>query len=137
MAEKKYKKARNKPTKNTKTQKSKGLGDTVEKITKATGIKKAVDWFVEATGVDCGCDARKEKLNKLFPYKQPECLTRDEYDFIGTIINRSVLNVKQQVELNGIYNRVFHQSVEMTNCGSCLKERIVQLQAIYNSYEGD
>ena len=48
--------------------KSKGLGDTIEKITKATGIKKVVDTVSKVTGKDCGCDERKEKLNRLFPY---------------------------------------------------------------------
>ena len=48
--------------------KSKGLGDTVAKITKATGIKKVVDTVSKVTGKDCGCDERKEKLNRLFPY---------------------------------------------------------------------
>tara|TARA_R110002072_G_scaffold19596_9_gene72560 strand:- start:505 stop:657 length:153 start_codon:yes stop_codon:yes gene_type:complete len=48
--------------------KSKGLGDSIEKITKATGIKKVVD---KITGKkDCGCNKRKEKLNKMFPYKK-------------------------------------------------------------------
>mgnify|MGYP003631482296 FL=1 len=46
--------------------KSKGLGDTIEKITKATGIKAIVD---KLPG-DCGCNKRKEVLNKAFPYKQ-------------------------------------------------------------------
>ena len=48
--------------------KSKGLGDTIEKITKATGIKKVVKKVSEITGKDCGCDQRKETLNRLFPY---------------------------------------------------------------------
>tara|TARA_R100000700_G_scaffold11255_2_gene16273 strand:+ start:810 stop:983 length:174 start_codon:yes stop_codon:yes gene_type:complete len=48
--------------------KSKGLGDTIEKITKATGIKKVVDKVSEVTGKDCGCADRKDKLNRLFPY---------------------------------------------------------------------
>ena len=48
---------------------SEGLGDTVEKITKATGIKKAVKFLA---GEDCGCDERKEKLNEMFRYKKPE-----------------------------------------------------------------
>jgi hypothetical protein len=48
--------------------KSKGLGDTIEKITKATGIKKAVDKFSKITGKDCGCEERKQVLNRLFPY---------------------------------------------------------------------
>jgi len=43
--------------------KSKGLGDTIEKITKATGIKKVVDTVAKATGKDCGCGKRKEALN--------------------------------------------------------------------------
>ena len=54
--------------------KSKGLGDSIEKITKLTGIKKLMQM---ATGVvgevgkkDCGCNKRKKKLNKMFPYKK-------------------------------------------------------------------
>ena len=49
---------------------SKGLGDTVEKFTRATGIKKAVDAVSKAVGKDCGCKGRKDKLNKAFPYKK-------------------------------------------------------------------
>ena len=49
-------------------QKSRGLGDTIEKFTKATGIKKVVE---KVTGKkDCGCKKRKEALNKAFPYKK-------------------------------------------------------------------
>ena len=49
---------------------SRGLGDTVEKFTRATGIKKAVDVVSKAMGKDCGCKGRKDKLNKIFPYKK-------------------------------------------------------------------
>tara|TARA_A100000172_G_C3011452_1_gene99977 strand:+ start:5 stop:214 length:210 start_codon:yes stop_codon:yes gene_type:complete len=48
--------------------KSKGLGDSVAKITKATGIKKIVDTVAKATGKDCGCNKRQDTLNRLFPY---------------------------------------------------------------------
>ena len=48
--------------------KSKGLGDTIEKITKATGIKKVVEKVSEVTNKDCGCAKRQDKLNELFPY---------------------------------------------------------------------
>ena len=48
--------------------KSKGLGDTIAKITKASGIKKVVDTVAKKTGKDCGCNKRKENLNRLFPY---------------------------------------------------------------------
>ena len=50
--------------------KSKGLGDTIEKVTKATGIKRVVDAVSEATGKDCGCGKRRDALNRAFPYKQ-------------------------------------------------------------------
>ena len=49
-------------------EKSKGLGDSIEKFTKATGIKKVVDTVAKKTGKDCGCNKRKENLNRLFPY---------------------------------------------------------------------
>tara|TARA_R100001198_G_C5235453_1_gene213526 strand:- start:247 stop:423 length:177 start_codon:yes stop_codon:yes gene_type:complete len=49
--------------------KSKGLGDTVAKITEATGIKKVVETISEKTGKDCGCKKRQEQLNKMFPYE--------------------------------------------------------------------
>lgn len=47
----------------------KGLGDTVEAITKATGIKAIVDAGSKILKKPCGCQARKQKLNDLFPYK--------------------------------------------------------------------
>jgi hypothetical protein len=50
--------------------KSKGLGDSIEKITKLTGIKSLVKMGAKAIGKeDCGCNKRKEFLNKAFPYK--------------------------------------------------------------------
>jgi len=49
--------------------KSKGLGDTVEKIMKATGVKAAVKTVTKAVGVeDCGCDKQRDTLNRIFPY---------------------------------------------------------------------
>jgi len=45
--------------------KSKGLGDSIEKFTKATGIKRLADKIPGG----CGCNRRKETLNKLLPYK--------------------------------------------------------------------
>lgn len=50
--------------------KSRGLGDTIEKITKATGIKKVVDTVSKVTGKPCGCGKRKDTLNRVFPYNK-------------------------------------------------------------------
>jgi len=49
--------------------KSRGLGDDIERFTKATGIKTVVDKVAEGLNIPCGCSARKDKLNKMFPYK--------------------------------------------------------------------
>ena len=49
--------------------KSRGLGDTIEKVTKATGIKKMVDKVSEGLNIPCGCEGRRDALNILFPYK--------------------------------------------------------------------
>ena len=51
--------------------KSKGLGDTIEKFTKATGIHSLAQMGARAVGKkDCGCNKRKKSLNKAFPYKK-------------------------------------------------------------------
>mgnify|MGYP003142288035 CR=1 FL=1 len=47
--------------------KAKGLGDTIDKFTTITGIKTLVK--IIAKEKDCGCNSRKNWLNKQFPYK--------------------------------------------------------------------
>tara|TARA_R110002020_G_scaffold36497_1_gene109698 strand:- start:505 stop:693 length:189 start_codon:yes stop_codon:yes gene_type:complete len=57
--------------KQTFSQPSRGLGDSIEKFTKATGIKKIVNKVSQAIGVeDCGCDERRDSLNRVFPFKK-------------------------------------------------------------------
>ena len=51
--------------------KSKGLGDSIEKFTKKTGIKTLAQYGARMMGKKgCGCKERKEALNKIFPYKK-------------------------------------------------------------------
>lgn len=51
--------------------KSKGLGDSIQKLTKATGVDKVVKKVATAVGVkDCGCNNRRDSLNRLFPYSK-------------------------------------------------------------------
>ena len=69
-----------KTTKTETTTKSKGLGDTIEKITEATGIKAVVKAIA---GEDCGCDERKDWLNKKFPYKKVQCLDPEEKEYLS------------------------------------------------------
>ena len=53
----------------TNNMKSKGLGDSIEKITKATGIKTMTDIISKGLNVPCGCEGRRDALNTIFPYK--------------------------------------------------------------------
>jgi hypothetical protein len=46
-----------------------GLGDTIAAIMEATGVKAVVKAVI---GENCGCEARQEKLNELFPYGKSE-----------------------------------------------------------------
>lgn len=52
------------------SQPSRGLGDSIEKFTKATGIKSVVNKVSSAIGKDCGCDERRDSLNRAFPFKR-------------------------------------------------------------------
>ena len=49
---------------------SRGLGDSIARFTRSTGISNLAQMGARALGKkDCGCNKRKEKLNKMFPYK--------------------------------------------------------------------
>jgi len=45
-----------------------GLGDAVARVAEATGMARAAQWFERATGRPCGCEERREALNKMFPF---------------------------------------------------------------------
>lgn len=49
---------------------SRGLGDSIAKITHYTGIAAAVDFVSTAVGVPCGCGGRQESLNQVVPFGQ-------------------------------------------------------------------
>jgi len=51
-------------------QESKGLGDTIAKITNFFGIDKVADAVAKLAGAEgCGCEERRLMLNELFPYE--------------------------------------------------------------------
>jgi len=118
-----------------KKKKSKGLGDTIEKFTEATGIKKVVKWIA---GEDCGCDKRKEKLNQIFKYKSnPECLNESEYNYLTEFfkVAKQTLKYDEQREILAISNRVFNERRELSTCGSCVRELINQMKRLYDIYK--
>jgi hypothetical protein len=113
-----------------------GLGDTIEIVLEKTGIAKLAKWIL---GEDCGCEERKEKLNKLFPYSKPKCLTEDEHTYLTTskVLDKNVLIPSEQRELLKIYNRVFSQRRQPTSCGSCLREVVNGLNKVVNEYKDE
>lgn len=116
--------------------KAEGLGDTIEQITEATGIKKVVKAIF---GDDCGCDERKEMLNKLFPYSRLECLLEDEYNDLKTIIEKGKVSFvpTEQKRLLQIYNRVFNLKQDPTSCSDCWREIIKRLNKVVETYESE
>lgn len=112
--------------------KSKGLGDTVAKFTKVTGIENVVK---AVAGDSCGCDERKETLNKLFKYTNVECLTEKEYirldKFFNT--NTSTIDYLTQKSLLTIYNRVFSKNKMTSNCSSCVRRMVTDLRNVYEN----
>lgn len=57
--------------------KSKGLGDTVAKITKFLYIDILADRIAKLFGYkDCGCNRRRKKLNKLVTYNKKDVKRR-------------------------------------------------------------
>ena len=115
-----------------------GLGDTVEQITEATGIKKVVEMFSKATGLDCGCDERKEKLNKLFSYNRNiNCLTEKDYNLLTDLVGKNQLTPDDQKILTDIYYNVFNYRLQLSSCGSCWAGKVQELRKVYNEYKVD
>jgi len=114
---------------------SKGLGDTVEKVLEKTGVAKVAKFIL---GEDCGCDSRKELLNRMFPYEKPNCLTEDEYDYLANFFGerRATITSEQQKSLVNIYNRVFNDNVKGTSCAPCFVNSILKkLEKVYRKYK--
>lgn len=114
--------------------KDKGLGDTVERIIKATGLQI----FVE--GKDCGCEERKEKLNELFPYRfKARCLTEEEYDGWKEFKSIRTLTIsrEQVIYVCELYASVFNRQIWFP-CASCSPKPLIsmidKLDKVYESY---
>jgi hypothetical protein len=111
-----------------------GFGDTVEKALELIGADKLAKFVL---GEDCGCEERKAKLNKMFPYRKPECLTEQEHQYLTDIDIRKKNTFKpsEVTRIREIYSRVMKVRLEPSNCASCFKELVVALISIYDTYE--
>tara|TARA_Y100001938_G_C7928076_1_gene347917 strand:- start:333 stop:701 length:369 start_codon:yes stop_codon:yes gene_type:complete len=110
--------------------KSKGLGDSVEKVLKATGIDKVAK---KVLGDDCGCEERKEALNKMFPYAKVRQFTEDEMSIYESVLPRigSTISGQDQATLVKLYNKVFNSNKKTSSCGKCVQQTVAQLAKVY------
>jgi len=118
--------------------KAQGLGDTIEQITEATGLKKVVETFSKVTGVDCKCEERKAKLNSLIPYRRKvNCLTESEYEALKPFVSpkKGSLTPNEQWQIQSIYLRVFDVKLDDSNCASCWRDIINDLRKVFNEYQ--
>ncbi len=113
--------------------KSTGLGDTVEKVFRKTGIDKVAKAVL---GEDCGCESRQELLNDLFPYKKYNAPTDQELDIIEWLFTdaKNTISGSMVKEIYSVYNRIFNDKVKPTNCSSCFKPVKQKLLKIHNEF---
>lgn len=115
-----------------RNKKPKGLGDTVENIFEATGIATVAKAVL---GEKCGCEERKEALNKLWTYKQVSCINETDLiwlqEFLPTKPNQ--LTIKMQEQLKAIYERVFNTPYRGSTCGSCWRDMINEIEKVYTT----
>lgn len=119
---------------------SEGLGDTVEKVLKKTGVKK----IVEAITDDCGCDKRKAKLNQIFRYKRGR-LVKSEYNWIKEYSRRhdpEHFSGKDVDQLKRIYSKVLGV-VKPPTCANCngsvkvMNDVVDALYCLVKAYEDE
>ena len=123
----------------------KGLGDTIEKVLKATGVKKVVDALFD----DCGCDERKEKLNSKFPYKRKaqRCLTEQQYKEYSQYRKRRTLNVWKEEDIEllirlyaWVFAIAYNSKTLCRNCsgsGKILFRISKELDIVFETYKRD
>lgn len=113
--------------------KSTGLGDTVEKVFRKTGIDKLAKAVL---GEDCGCSNRQELLNDLFPYSKYNAPTDEELDTIDWLFTESKNTISGSMvkEIYSVYNRIFNDKAQPTSCSSCFKPVKQKLLKIHNKF---
>lgn len=121
-------------------QTSTGLGDVIEKVTTATGIKKAVKFIA---GEDCGCSKRKEKFNKIrFRFPVVRCFTEDQYNDWTEFVERTKkgeewigVTPNDQIEIMiPIYKELFARQIKKPlTC--CLDPYLNEINRVYEQYQ--
>ena len=112
---------------------SKGLGDKIAKLTKATAIDKLVHAVVE----DCGCEDRQKKLNEMFPGRNVKMSEQDveAWKELLPVIERGKkgyrMNRNQTRAMYDIYNRTFNAAAKPCNCSGKNRDMVQKLERAY------
>jgi hypothetical protein len=122
---------------------SQGLGDDIERFLNQPLIKpitEKVKKLIWKDSEDCGCDARKHKLNKIFPNRKPLCMTEGEYDWFTHFktINSTTLSPMEADHLSKMWSRIF-QSKRIYKPCTCnpkaWQTMINELTQVYETYQ--
>ncbi len=137
-----YMKAKQKKEEKLQAAKAMGLGDTIENITKAAGIKKVVDKVFGKLGKDCGCDKRKELLNKIFPYRKTTCMNKEQFIIwteTKSHFKTNVINSKELKKIALLHSQLFnHRYSEPCRCTPKIWAAwIREIDKIYHTYKDD
>ena len=115
-----------------KSDKSRGLGDSIEKFTEATGLKRLAKRLI---GEDCGCDERRDKLNKLFPYARP--MNAEEREVWETELsdweNHRGITAPMQKKAIELLRQTTGQKKRFSRCGSCVSDLFKKVESIYHN----
>jgi len=122
---------------------SKGLGDTVEKVLSSKPLKaitQAVKGFIFDNPEDCGCDERKESLNKTFRFNNIKWLNKVEYNWLTEYDSRadkSKLLDKDTTAIFTMWNRVFDRGLRADQkwCTCNPKVYVSSLRDLYKMHK--
>jgi hypothetical protein len=127
---------RTKEGKKWKAEQSKGFGDTIAKVTKATGIDKLIGAIVD----DCGCEERKKTLNKLFPYHKNITMTIDQQQIwvmIRAELHGTIVNAETRERLRIMYNNIFGDRQQPSTCAPCIIKQRDKVSKVYQNVCND
>lgn len=115
-----------------------GVGDVIEKVTTATGIKKVVDFV---SGKDCNCKENQKKANLALPFRfKARCLTEKEYNTWKEFTKIRTLKItSDQIKMicrmfADIFNRQYFEP-----CLNCSPKPVIdmisKIDVVYNTYK--
>ena len=122
--------------------KTKGVGDVVETVAEPIAkLLKLKD--------DCGCEERKQALNKVFRFsygrKALRCITPEQAEFWGEFskklpkkekdFGKTPVTPEEKTQILDIGKHIFavDETSRFDSCGSCKKYLLIDINRIYKS----